>query len=964
MKARLTTFLSGALASALCLALAPAGHAAFVSESATEFYSAGDFNGDGILDVLVLDKVTGNARVGYSDGAGGLTWSSPLNTGVENVSGLGIEHFPQTTTDSVAVTAPSFNRVNLVDLSHTNVAGTMQTFAPVGIGPHAIAGLRSPQAPPSGGPPQMFIASSHNGVPPERLELLEWIGGTTIGSGFFSVDTTFDRPNPLDIDTNTATFALGIARGATNDTLEVWQFTNSPGGVLLGYSNLPPGGDYAFGRFNGELLPRFMFFNPGNSNFAVVRLIKTNSLLAFDVPLTVTLNEALRRVGFLADTTGSNGSAIVQFDDGVQALTLPGGTPALSAKYQTGVGVAGNAFTGVVPLGGGNFALLDAPPGAATSAHAQVMHFNGASFTKLGASSLPPISSRTSRANVWLFQSEPFVNRAPGFVASLNSPDWTDGVTGLPGSVQAPTESDSGTSGGLGNTTVTNLGGAPAGASFGIPNQYNAAISMFSYGAPRAPEPLNATISPPPGSYGSPLAISFTVSPSGDHVQFRAGNNDNWHTYTAAFSITNDTTVEYYANDVFGSHGPLQFASYSLGVPSSPPPAAPLVIDPGNTNTPPAENTNQLVLSTGGTVFYGRRSAANIGSIWAIGLDGSGDTYITDGVRPRVSPDGRWLAFFREGTPFTNRGNVWIRDLSTGFERRMFTNPDFMVGFDWEPDASALLADYQCGIWDITTNGSPLTVIFADCFDDAPVRNPADGSIAYHNLNPSASIRGIYLANSNGAPRQRIVSTVAGASWPAWSTDGATLVFADGNNTNANSGVNLWVCDPDGSNLVQISGFNDGTNGFPHGALWSLDNDALVAAGTIFGTNGLWVIPMSFDRTICDGPPILLPTTPGDKIDFAGSIVAAPATFNVSRPQGPRIRLTSTNVVVYWSTNISGFSLEAQTNLTGNAWAPIAGPYYLNGTNVEYWEPRDALQTTKYFRLYYSGAFILSLPPP
>jgi len=58
-------------------------HAAFVYESAAEFFTSADFNGDGIPDVLLLDKLTGNARVGYADGNGNLTWSSPLVTGVE-----------------------------------------------------------------------------------------------------------------------------------------------------------------------------------------------------------------------------------------------------------------------------------------------------------------------------------------------------------------------------------------------------------------------------------------------------------------------------------------------------------------------------------------------------------------------------------------------------------------------------------------------------------------------------------------------------------------------------------------------------------------------------------------------------------------------------------------------------------------------------------------------------------------
>jgi hypothetical protein len=51
---------------------AVAANAGFVYETPTEFLTSGDFNGDGIPDVLVLDKATGNARVGYQDGSSNL----------------------------------------------------------------------------------------------------------------------------------------------------------------------------------------------------------------------------------------------------------------------------------------------------------------------------------------------------------------------------------------------------------------------------------------------------------------------------------------------------------------------------------------------------------------------------------------------------------------------------------------------------------------------------------------------------------------------------------------------------------------------------------------------------------------------------------------------------------------------------------------------------------------------------
>src|SRR4051794_23419909 len=90
--------------------------AAVVYETPSEFITSGDFNGDGSVDALVLDKLTGNARVGYQSPGGALVWSSPFASGIENVTGVGIGKFVATNRDAIAATAPDFNRIALLDV--------------------------------------------------------------------------------------------------------------------------------------------------------------------------------------------------------------------------------------------------------------------------------------------------------------------------------------------------------------------------------------------------------------------------------------------------------------------------------------------------------------------------------------------------------------------------------------------------------------------------------------------------------------------------------------------------------------------------------------------------------------------------------------------------------------------------------------------------------------------------------
>ena len=869
--------------------LCDSSHAApFVYETPGEFLTTADFNGDGVPDVLLLDKITGNARVGYGGSNGVLTWSAPLPTGVPNPTGCAAGRFQQTGWDTVAVTAPSFNAVNLVDLSQTNTAGTPAVVTPNGVGPHTIL----PLANPLGGTPPAFnnllVASSENASNNEELDLMSLNAGTGTEVNQYPESGPFDRGNALQLSVTPASFAVGLVRGATNDTLDIWQFTNAPA-IMVSFTNWVSGGDYVFGVFNQETLPRFIFYQPGGTNLTVIPLLATSTGFAFGTPINTNVAEAIQGIFYLDLTGNGNGNALIEFSDGVEGLSLPGGVPAFSSQYASGA-AAGDVFSGVVPLGPGQFALLDAPAGSLSSAHAQVVQFDGTHFTQHSSANLPATTARNTRANVWLFQTEPFVNRAPGLVAATNSPDWSDSIANLPDSVTVQTETYNGTNSGLGSAAAANLGAAPVGATTnGLVNQYSPVISLFSYAGCQAVQPVNVTISPPPGQYSSPLSISFSTLNPSDRVLYRIQGADVWHVYTAAFVLTNDNTIVYYGTNAASPlRSQLQSATYGLNNNNQ------LALQNGASQASatngftPYELPPVLYNSDSGVLFYGRRSTSNLGTVWAIHMDGSDDTYITQGARPRASRDGQWLAFLREGNPFANQGNLWTRNLLTGQEQRLLVNTNTIVGFDWEPDDSGLVLDYGSGLWRLDTNGSLTLLTVTNCLGKAPVLNPQDGRMACHDLstNTATGFPGLLVLTYNASALWQIVTNVSGASWPAWSPDGQLLCFSDDNSPQSvDQGTNLWLVSADGSQLNRVCDFAGTDNRFPHGALWTLDGGSLVGAGTFQEANGLWVIGLNADRTDCAGEDaVRLPTTPGDPIDFAGSVV--PSTGLYVQPDG------------------------------------------------------------------------------
>ena len=142
------------------------------------------------------------------------------------------------------------------------------------------------------------------------------------------------------------------------------------------------------------------------------------------------------------------------------------------------------------------------------------------------------------------------------------------------------------------------------------------------------------------------------------------------------------------------------------------------------------------------------------------------------------------------------------------------------------------------------------------------------------------------------------------------------------------------------------------------------NSTALVGAGRSGGTNGLWVIPLAPDGSSCQCPPRRLPTSAGDAIDFAGSIIVAPPA-QIGVQTGLFVRQDADAVVVYWSTDFEGYTLESQDTLSDSgAWTPIPGPYFTFGGYYEYREAKADIADGKFFRLHLTVNTVLRAAQP
>ncbi len=81
---------------------------------------------------------------------------------------------------------------------------------------------------------------------------------------------------------------------------------------------------------------------------------------------------------------------------------------------------------------------------------------------------------------------------------------------------------------------------------------------------------------------------------------------------------------------------------------------------------------------------------------------------------------------------------------------------------------------------------------------------------------------------------------------------------------------------------------------------------------------------------------------------FALRIITSDPEAPPDRPQ-MTIARSGTNVIASWSTNATGFTLEANQPLTSNGWAIVSAPQVVSGTNYTVTLP--ATNTARYFRL-------------
>jgi Tol biopolymer transport system component/tRNA A-37 threonylcarbamoyl transferase component Bud32 len=267
--------------------------------------------------------------------------------------------------------------------------------------------------------------------------------------------------------------------------------------------------------------------------------------------------------------------------------------------------------------------------------------------------------------------------------------------------------------------------------------------------------------------------------------------------------------------------------------------------------------------------------------------DTQGDLY------PSYSPDGSRLAFVRSGSGRLGDWDVWVQRLGEDAPRRLTHQ-----GYDacrnpvWTSDGSEIL--FTTGWGDLSiqrvrlTGGEP-----QPAFGVGAAFPSVRGHLAvYQRVTPPP--QSIWRAPGRTNPLrtrgpQKLIASSQTDGNPAFSPDGLKIAF----HSDRSGVLNIWVCDSDGKNPVQLTSF-DRRTGTPR---WSPDGRRLLFDSIEAGDWNLYVVDAD------GGPPRRLTPEPsgensgawsrdGRRVYFSSNRGGSDQIWRMPSAGGPAIQVT------------------------------------------------------------------------
>ncbi len=543
-------------------------------DAGAELWLPGDFDGDGLRDVAVVNRESGLIRLGRGQAGGDLAWSPASASGLAGITGIAADRFEDPARDGLVLVSPEADRV--VRWSFNAVAPTSPslTFIPIdGLGPVLVAPGASAAS--AGGRPQLAVVSALNAGPAvNRLHLLRHRAGAFQPDAQEAFGAGVGFLGRADLGATIGARNFVLRDGAGGLRLEVHDFGGPNRGVLAtavvhGVTSQARALALPVSEGTADLL----VFEAGRAEVRWLRLsVAGDGTAALAAPVTLGLAAGLEEV--LPLEAGPTWKVAVREQGGQRVAvyrfnpTAPAG-PRLERQGDFTMAPS-DSVLGVVPGSGGELLVLAGDGSNGRVARSIRLAPDGGGYVELSRQSLPPITPWMLGANLLLLPDAPFIREDWLPVARLRAGDWTRSVNVVPfpGTGHAMAESFGGAAAGLSSPVSWDFA-MPTGAMAGLVSQYRPNVSVFSW-APVSEDPMPSVVpTPAAGFCDAGTVVRLATSPNaltafGD-VWYRLDQGE-WRAYGGSIGpLSRNVVLDFqWRRNRDGARGPIGRATFSI----------------------------------------------------------------------------------------------------------------------------------------------------------------------------------------------------------------------------------------------------------------------------------------------------------------------------------------------------------------------------------------------------------------
>jgi Tol biopolymer transport system component len=210
---------------------------------------------------------------------------------------------------------------------------------------------------------------------------------------------------------------------------------------------------------------------------------------------------------------------------------------------------------------------------------------------------------------------------------------------------------------------------------------------------------------------------------------------------------------------------------------------------------------------------------------------------------PRFSPDGRTVAFERNGP---KESGFYLVPAEGGEPRPLVTDISWTKGFDWTSDGREIIFSANrsgspgfWALWRVPVVGGEPEMLAVGEEGNEPMLSRQHALMSYARSSGKFDLWRIPgpLAGGEGRSPERFISSSTSAGWnihPRYSPDGGVISFG----SRRSGFTEMWVCDSDASNQTQLTHLEGASNK----GIWSPDGRRLAFMSTAGGDWDIYVM--------------------------------------------------------------------------------------------------------------------------